>query len=79
MGAFSCRGVAKRLTVRTRVSYLSDQYAKRMHHGAGDLLVLRAEFVIRRSDFGIKPDVPAEAVADEIQIRAAIVGVWEKK
>jgi len=79
VGDFSCRGVTARLAVRTKVSYLPDHYGKRMHRGAGDLLVLRAEFVIRRSDFGIRPDVPAEAMADEIQIRAGIVGMWEKK
>ena len=41
---------------------------------AGDLLVLRSIFVVKRSDFGIKIDTPVDTVADEIQISAAVVG-----
>lgn len=78
-GDFTCRGVTKPLRLPVKVSSLPGKFNQRMHRGDGDLLVLRAEFAIKRTDFGIKPDVPAAALDDVIQLRAGIVGVWEKK
>ena len=41
---------------------------------SGDLLVLRTQFSISRTDFGLKPDMGFEHVGRSIQIIAAIAG-----
>jgi polyisoprenoid-binding protein YceI len=78
-GDFTCHGVTKPLKVLIKVSYLPGKLGDRVPKMEGDLLVLRAEFSIKRSDFGINPNTPAAVVAEEIQIRAGIVGAWQKK
>ena len=78
-GNFTCHGVTKPLSVTIKVSYLPGKLGDRVPKMEGDLLVLRTEFSIKRSDFGINPNTPAAVVAEEIQIRAGIVGAWQKK
>ena len=74
-GDFSVKGITKRLTIPVRATYLEGRLADRMHRGTGDLLVLRTQFTIDRRDFNIKPDSSGEVVAEEIEIRASIVGM----
>lgn len=78
VGDFTCRGVTKELTIPVKASYLPGKLSSRMRGAEGDLLVLRANFKIKRADFQIKPDVPDAVVADEIEIRANIVGACPK-
>jgi polyisoprenoid-binding protein YceI len=40
----------------------------------GDLLVIRSNFTIKRSDFGINPSAPQDKVSDEIQLTLSIAG-----
>jgi hypothetical protein len=40
----------------------------------GDLLVIRANFTIKRSDFGIHPKAPEDKVADTIELTLSIAG-----
>jgi len=79
VGDLTCKGVTKELTVPVKASYLPDKLAKRSSKLTGDLLVLRADFVMKRKDFGIKPDMPGEVVAEDIQLRVSIAGVSPKK
>jgi polyisoprenoid-binding protein YceI len=78
-GEFTCHGVTKPLTVTVKAAYQPGKLGERVRGKEGDLLVLRSDFAIKRSDFGIKPDTPAGVVADEIQIRAGVVGGCPKK
>lgn len=74
-GDFTCRGVTKEITIPVKATLLKDGVKIRMgERGSGDLLVLRAQFTISRKDFGIKPDMGVDVVADEIEIRASIAG-----
>jgi len=73
-GDFTCRGVTKEMTVPVKASYLQDKLGNRLQGKSGDLLVLRTSFKIKRADFGIKPSMGGEVVAEEIEIRASIVG-----
>lgn len=41
---------------------------------SGDLLVLRSDFTVDRTDFGIKPEMDGSEVAKEIQVLVRIVG-----
>jgi len=74
-GDFTLKGITKEITIPVRATHLAGRLGDRMHRGAGDLLVLRARFTINRKDFNIKPDSSDEVVADEIEIRASIVGL----
>ena len=79
VGDMTCKGVTKELTVPVKATFLPDKLGKRSSKMKGDLLVLRANFNISRKDFGIKPDMPGEVVAEDIQLRVSIAGVSPKK
>ncbi|MEK7731231.1 MAG: YceI family protein [Planctomycetota bacterium] len=79
VGDLTCKGVTKELTVPVKATYLPGKLGERSSKLTGDLLVLRANFAMKRKDFGIKPDVPDKAVAEEIQLRVSIAGVSPKK
>ena len=71
-------GVTKELTIPVEITYLPGKLPQRMHRGKGDLLVLRARFTIKRSEFDINPSTPGSVVADDIELRASIVGLSPK-
>lgn len=75
VGEFTCKGQTRPVTIKARADYLPGKAGSRLRGAEGDLLVLRAAFEIKRTDFGIKPDQSTDVVADEIQIRASIVGM----
>lgn len=77
-GEFTCRGVKKPLVVPVRISHLPGKLKDRMR-GEGDLLLLRAEFAIKRKDFGIKTDMNGVVVAEDVQVRVLITGTAAKK
>lgn len=79
VGDFTCKGVTKALTVPVKVNYLKDKLASRTQGKEGDLLVVRSEFTIKRSDFKIKPDVSKDVVGDEIVVNVMIAGSCPKK
>jgi len=78
-GDFTCRGVTRPLETVVDLVYLPGAYKERNHRGEGDLLVLRTQFTIRRTDFGIQPQVPSSAVANDIQLQVRIVGGTPQK
>jgi polyisoprenoid-binding protein YceI len=73
------KGVSKNIPLSVQATYLPGRGGDRMRGSDGDLLVLRSSFIVKRSDFGIKPDAPATVVADEIRISGSIVGLAAKK
>jgi len=79
VGDLTCRGVTKELTVPVKATYLPGKLGERSSKLTGDLLVLRANFSMKRKDFGIKPDMPGTVVAEEIQLGVSIAGVSPKK
>lgn len=79
VGDMTCKGVTKELTIPVKATYLAGKLGDRSIKMKGDLLVLRAEFSIKRKDFGIKPDTSGQVVAEEIQLRVSIAGVSPKK
>jgi polyisoprenoid-binding protein YceI len=74
-GDFTCHGVTKPITVPVRAVYLPGKARDRNRQMEGDLLVLRTTFTIKRTDYGIANGVLPELVADEVEIRAAVVGL----
>ena len=74
VGTLTIRGVAKEVTVPVKLNYLKDKLGLRVPNQKGDLLVLRTNFSIKRSDFGINPDAPADKVSDTIDLTLSIAG-----
>jgi polyisoprenoid-binding protein YceI len=80
VGSFSAKGVSKDLTVPVKFTFLKDKLAARSNGQVkGDLLVLRANFSIKRTDFGINPGAPQDKVADEIALSLSIAGAAPQK
>jgi polyisoprenoid-binding protein YceI len=73
-GTFTLKGVAKEITVPAKLTFLKDKLGKRVPNQNGDLLVIRANFSIKRSDFGIMPGQMEEKVSDTIELTLSIAG-----
>lgn len=75
-GKLTVRGVTRDITVPVSFTYLADKLGARVNDPKvkGDLLVLRANFEIKRSDFGIKPGEMTDKVADTIHLSLSIAG-----
>ena len=75
-GTLTVKGVTKNVTVPVSFTYLADKLGARVNNPAvkGDLLVLRANFEINRSDFGISPGQMTDKVAESIQLTLSIAG-----
>ena len=73
-GTLTIRGTAKELTVPVKITYLKDKLGQRMPNMKSDLLVLRSNFTIKRSDFGINPGAPANKVSNDINLTLSIAG-----
>ena len=73
-GTISIKGVTKEITVPVTLTYLKDKLSERLPGKKGDLLVIRATFTIKRSDFGINPGAPQDKVADDIELTLGIAG-----
>ncbi len=74
VGTLTIKGVGKEITAPVKLTYLKDKLGQRVPNMKGDLLVLRSNFTIKRSDFGINPAAPQDKVSDEIQLTLSIAG-----
>ena len=74
VGSLTIRGVAKDLTVPITLTYAPDKLGQRVPNLKGDLLVVRANFVVDRRDFGINPSAPDDKVANDIHLSISIAG-----
>ncbi len=75
-GRLTVKGVSKDVTVPVSFTHLPDKLGARLGDAAlqGDLLVLRANFVIDRSTFGIMPGQATDKVAESIHLSLSIAG-----
>lgn len=74
-GTLSLHGVSKEVTTPVTLTYLPGKLADRSGgQMEGDLLVLRAQFSINRSEFGIMAGQATDKVAEEIVISLALAG-----
>jgi len=72
-GKMSVHGVTKTITAPVKMTFLKDKLKARTGKD-GDLLVIRANFKIKRSDFGINPGQMEEKVSDDIELNLSIAG-----
>lgn len=73
-GTLTIKGVAKDLTAPVKLTYLKGKLGQRVPNLQGDLLVIRSNFTIKRSDFAINPGAPLDKVSDEITLTLSIAG-----
>jgi polyisoprenoid-binding protein YceI len=74
-GNFTLHGVTKQITVPgVKINFLKDKLKDRVPNLQGDLLVIRASFVINRSDFKINQGMMEDKVSDQIQLNLNIAG-----
>lgn len=73
---FTCRGVTVPLTVPVTASYFPGKAEERTNgQYKGDILVLRANFDVSRSQYSISEGIPENLVGDKIEVRVAVVGI----
>ena len=79
-GTLTIKGVAKEVTVPVSLTYLKDKLGARVNKPElkGDLLVIRANFTIKRGDYDINPKAPADKVSEEISLTLSIAGAAAK-
>lgn len=73
-GKFTVKGVTQTITAPAKLTYLKDKLGQRVPNQKGDLIVIRATFTIKRTDYGINPSAPQDKVADEINLTLSIAG-----
>lgn len=79
-GDFTLHGITKEISVPVTGLLIKDGSTERTRGAVkGDLVRIRTEFKVKRSDFDISKGTPTFLVADEIEIRVAIVGTAAKK
>jgi len=77
-GLFTLKGVSKEITVPVKMTCLKDKLGQRVPNQHGDLLVIRSNFTIKRSDFNIMPGQFEDKVSDTIDITLSIAGASPK-
>jgi polyisoprenoid-binding protein YceI len=79
-GKLSLKGVTKEIKVPVSFTHLPDKLGARVNDPKvkGDLLVVRANFEINRSDYGINAGKNTDKVAETIQLSLSIAGAAPK-
>jgi len=73
-GTLTIRGTAREITVPVKFTYLKDKLGQRVPNMKGDLLVIRTNFTIKRTNYGINPGKMEEKVSDTIDLTLSIAG-----
>ena len=73
-GTFTLHCVSKEITAPVKLTYLKDKLSDRVPNLKGDLLVIRANFVINRNDFNIQKGKSEDKVAANIDLSLSIAG-----
>ncbi len=80
VGDLTLKGITKEVTAPITFTHIPGKLADRTGGKMkGDLLVIRADFPINRSEFGIKPGENTEKVAETINIRMSLAGACVKE
>lgn len=78
MGDLTLKGITKQIKAPISIHFYPDKYKMRNSKGSGNLAAIKTSFQINRSDFKLKPDVPAEIVADVIELNMNVIGSFKK-
>lgn len=77
-GVMTIKGVSKEMTAPVTLTYLEGKLAERQRT-PGDILVVRAKFVVKRSDFGVNAGAMEDKVSDEIELSMSLAGIAPKE
>ena len=72
-GKMTIKSTTKEMVVPVKLTYLKDKLKARSGK-EGDLLVLRSNFMVKRSDFGIGGPKMEEKVANDIELNLSLAG-----
>jgi polyisoprenoid-binding protein YceI len=72
-GKMTIKGVTKEITAPVKLTYLKDKLKQRSGKD-GDLLVVRSNFAVKRSDFGINAGNGEDKVSNEIELSLSVAG-----
>lgn len=72
-GKMTIKGTTKEMTIPVKITYLKDRLKDRQGK-EGDLLVVRSNFEVKRSDFQINARQNEEKVSDSIELSLSIAG-----
>jgi len=73
-GTFTLKGVSKEVAVPVTLTYIKDKLGQRQPGMTGDLLVVRANFTIQRSEFNVNAHQNEDKVSDKIELTLGIAG-----
>lgn len=74
-GNLTLNGVTREITVPVSFTHLPDRLADRTGgRMQGDLLVVRSQFSVNRSDFNIRKGQNLDTVAEQIELNMAVAG-----
>lgn len=75
-GKLTIKGITKEITAPVSLTYLPGKLGARLGKAdlKGDLLVLRTQFEVNRSDFGLMPGKMTEKVSETINVTLNLAG-----
>ena len=74
VGTITIKGVTREITVPVKLTYLKGKLSQRVPNQEGDLLVIRSNFTVKRSDFGINAGAAEDKVSEEIELTLSVAG-----
>ncbi len=78
VGTFTLMGVSKDMEIPILIHHLPGRLKERGGDVDGDLVVIRSEFTVNRSEFGIQPGENVDKVAEEIKLSLSLAGAAPK-
>ncbi len=73
-GKLTVKGLTKEITTPVKLTYLKDKLQQRIPGKKGDLLVVRSNFAIKRTDFGINAGKFEDKVSNNIELSLSVAG-----
>jgi len=72
-GKMTIKGTTKEITIPAKITFLPGKLKDRQGKD-GDLLVVRSNFIVKRSDYGINAGKGEEKVTDDIDLSLSLAG-----
>ena len=75
-GSLTLMGETNEIAVPATITHIEDGAGRRNQGAQGDLLVVRSDFTIKLSDYGLNIPAPARLkVSDQVQLRVVMAGI----
>lgn len=77
-GSITIKGITKDMELPITLTYLPGKLGDRNRGMEGDILVIRSDFTILRSEFGINAGQNEDKVSDEVELKLSLAGFHAK-